>query len=134
MKRPVKQRELSELLLGPERGWFRACRAWVDGGPPLDDFLDAVKGILSFLDEFQRAVADAHLEAARLAWNAHWCSGDTVESDGLDARILDRWPSDRRREVGQKEALGRCQAVDVAQAQPPNRNDRCVSVVCVQDP
>lgn len=54
-------------LMSPEqRGWFKACHAWVKGGPAPNQF-EELDEILNSLTPYQRNVALAHLECARLA-------------------------------------------------------------------
>src|SRR5689334_19071750 len=54
------------LMLPNQRGWFKACHAWVAGGPGPDQFPE-LDEILKSLSPFQANVAQAHLECARLA-------------------------------------------------------------------
>lgn len=69
-RRPVHQSlELDEfkqwLTSADERAWFKACHAWCQGqcGP---DCHEAIAEILESLNPFQRNMAQAHLECARL--------------------------------------------------------------------
>ncbi len=53
------------LTASDERGWFKACHAWHRGGPAPDGYQE-IDDILDCLTPFQRNMAHAHLDCARL--------------------------------------------------------------------
>lgn len=67
MSDTVAMKNFPGILMSPrERGWFKACHAWANGGPAPDQFHE-IDEILKSLTSFQRKVAQAHLACARLA-------------------------------------------------------------------
>jgi hypothetical protein len=61
-----------------QRGWFEACHAWIKGGPSPDGQKE-IDEILAYLPPFQKNMAQAHLDCARLVG----CPCD----DSFDRRI-----------------------------------------------
>lgn len=61
----VAMRDFMRTLTAPDRrGWFGACHDWHHSGPSPDEEINA---ILSYFPVFQRNMAHAHLDCARLA-------------------------------------------------------------------
>lgn len=66
--------EFKAALLAPDhRGWFHACRTWVQGGLSPDEFTE-IQHLLDSLNEYHRSIAQAHLDCARLLLNRQWTS------------------------------------------------------------
>jgi len=63
----VAMKNFHRTLFSPDqRGWFKACHAWIKNGPAPDQYPE-IDAILKSLAPYHRRVAQAHLEGARLA-------------------------------------------------------------------